>query len=378
MKRDVLIFWRNEPVDVELGAFEYITQNWGNRVIFVCFNDFAIERNQCEWSSGSLNQIILQKENSPESTINEFMNSYQDAINIFFGFRGKSQTILKKLAKQKRKICIIAERPSFNKKNIIECFLKILVYLYYCHIFNNKINIFFALGQKGVNSYKRFGIKATKLFPFMYNRKIVSFSNSIDESNVSNNRNIKMIYIGRFASKYKGVNVLLKAIYSKRLDYNKFTLDFVGNYGPLKKRILALSKKFENIRHLGIWPSDKVISNLVNYDVCIIPSIYEGWNLVASEAINAGVGSIISDQAVSDELIKASDAGIIVKAGSILSLRNAINTLLNNPQTLNVYKNNAKVYSNKISSETVGRYFIDIIDYNIYNSLKERPHCPWL
>ena len=81
-ERDELIFWRNVPVDVERGAFEYISKNWGKKVIFSCYSDYSTERKQCEWDADGLQQIILENHSKPDKTIEEIFDKYPNVFLI--------------------------------------------------------------------------------------------------------------------------------------------------------------------------------------------------------------------------------------------------------------------------------------------------------
>ena len=371
-----MIFWRDVPVDVERGAFEYISNHWGNKVIFVSYSDYAKEREQCQWGNNNLEEIILESQDNAEKYVKDLLNKYPNAIHIFNGFRGKTKIYLKRYVKNKNtKIGILAERPSFfgtKMKGFLRGKAIWALYHFYSFRYNKKINVFLALGQKGVDTYKSLGFNNTSLFPFMYNPLVKPFK-KIDIKNKSDV--IKMLYIGRFSAVFKGVDVLLEAI--KKIDKLNWQLDFVGGYGDLKDKVLDLAKLHTHVGFKGTWKSDEVISKISEYDLCIIPSKYDGWNLISNEAINAGVGAIITDQATSDELIKASGAGIVVPANNAEALSEAILKVLNNPELVHEFKKKAQIYAPKISSKVVGDYFIDIMDYTFDQKSESRPKCPW-
>jgi glycosyltransferase involved in cell wall biosynthesis len=378
-KRNELIFWRDVPVDVERGAFEYISEQWGNKVIFISYNGYSKERNQCNWEN-NLEEIILSDQDDIEQFVNEIINKYPSAIHIFNGFRGKTKKYLKRLSKVKNiKLGILAERPSYSGSIIKMTFRKIAtwaLYRYYSFKYSKNLSLFLALGQKGVDSYKLFGFKDDTLFPFMYNPLVKVSSENIDTSIIHQTEIIKMLYLGRFSGVFKGVDILLKAI--KTIDKRNWQLDFVGGYGDLKDKVLEITSANEHLHFKGTWKSDDVISKISKYDICVIPSKFEGWNLISNEAINAGIGVIVTNQATSDELIEASGAGIVVPANNEKALREAILKVLNHPELIQEFKEKAKIYAPKISSKVVGNYFIDIMDYVFYHDSETRPKCPWL
>lgn len=376
-KRDELIFWRDTPVDVERGAFEYISDHWGNKVKFISCGGYSKERAQCQWGNNNLEEIILEGQDNSEKYVKDLFNKYPNAIHIFNGFRGKTKIYLKKYVENKNtKIGILAERPSYFGTKIRVSLKRIAIwslYHFYSARYDKKIDVFLALGQKGVDTYRLLGFNGNALFPFMYNPLIGPNEKTVIEKKTNS---INMLYIGRFSATFKGVDILLEAI--KTIDKQNWQLDFVGGYGDFRNEVINFAKSHAHVRFKGTWKSDEVISKIKEYDLCIIPSKYDGWNLISNEAINAGVGVIITDQAGSDELVKVSGAGIVVPADNVEALSEAILKVLNNPELVQQFKKNAQIYAPRISSEVVGKYFIDVMDYTFYQKSKSRPKCPWL
>lgn len=374
-KRKKIVFWRDVPVDVEKGAFTYINQNWGNDILFVCSYGYSKERLMCEWDSGDLNQIILSEEKDPEEKIKKIMKDNEDSIHFFYGFRGETSKILKKYFKKNNKtFCVIAERPNYYNKSIFKNFAKNLLYKYYSIVYKNQISLFLAMGIKGVKEYKDIGFDERVLFPFMYNPLVEKKQKEVADKKSGE---IKFLYVGRLSSKFKGVDTLIDSL--DMIKPGCWEIDFVGGYGDLKDKIVQLSITKNNVNFKGSWLSNEVINNMKSYDICIIPSKYDGWNLVANEAINAGIGVIITDQATSDELVKESNCGFVIKSNNAKELSLAINNIIDNPSKIKDFKKNAQSYSPLISSEIVGGYFIDVLDYIFEgNTNLKRPVCPWL
>ena len=98
---------------------------------------------------------------------------------------------------------------------------------------------------------------------------------------------------------------------------------------------------------------------------------------MVNEAIHAGVGVIVSDEAVSDEVISTSNAGMVVKANNTQQLAQAMQLVINDPELCVKWKQNARNFVANISTETVGCYLISILRYIFYHQ-GERPRCPWL
>ena len=113
-----------------------------------------------------------------------------------------------------------------------------------------------------------------------------------------------------------------------------------------------------------------------DYDAVVIPTRYDGWNLLVNEAVNAGVPIVVTDGAVSDEIVSNFDCGIVVKNSSVNALAKGLQTLIDHPNLLQKFHENSRTARKFINEDVVGKYLIDIIKYSIYN-IGERPDCPW-
>ncbi len=99
---------------------------------------------------------------------------------------------------------------------------------------------------------------------------------------------------------------------------------------------------------------------------------------MVNEAIHCAVGVIATTESVSSELIQASGAGIVIPAGNAVALQVAMQSVIDNPALSESWRHKAIQYSSRISSASVGNYFIDILEYIFLEANKPRPVCPWL
>ena len=128
---------------------------------------------------------------------------------------------------------------------------------------------------------------------------------------------------------------------------------------------------------IGTVSFTDICNDMGKYDVCIVPSHYDGWNMTPNMAINAGCATVITNKATSDELIRLSDTGIVVEDNAE-ELFLAIKKMCEDTSVVTVFKEKTKSYKGKISGETVGQYFIDLLDYTFNFNDTKKPKCPWL
>lgn len=312
--------------------------------------------------------------------INGIILDNLDSLVVFGGFFGRVGKALKLYHKNGgRNAVVLTEKPSvlpvknFNKlirfaKNIkSRC-----IYSSAYKKVETAIKAILVTGVKGVNQFKSFGIPEEKLYNFMYTH--------IDEVDLpkitTNNEKVRFVYIGRFNYLNRGIDNLIRAFNKIKLD--NWTLDLVGGYGENAKEIISWANNCKNVSYIGAWKSNQVIANMRNYDICISPTRVDGWRIQVNQAIMAGIGTITTEEAISDELIKKSKSGIVVNAFNFNELYDAILYVLSNPSVIDIWKNNASNYKKYISNVKVASYVNKIFEYISFEDIKEKPRCPWL
>ena len=163
-----------------------------------------------------------------------------------------------------------------------------------------------------------------------------------------------------------------------KVKYTNWQLDLVGGYGEDSEEIIEWANSRERVSFIGSWQNNEVISRLADYDVCISPTRIDGWRIQVNQAIMAGIGTITTNEAISDELVVASRSGIVVNANKKRELKHAVESVLEHPETVSLWKKNARAYAHKITNPAFVDYFVRCIEY-IFNDNKneEMPECPF-
>lgn len=370
-----LLFWRNQPIDVDLVFYKELKEMWENEVLFVSFGDYDASRKQYGFSDNDLNQVIIDK--NSEAILDQILQRQEEYIHFFPGFRGTSSKILRKLAKKKNNIiCIIAERPNDHVgswREHLKGFASKALYRYFAKRYAKKISIFYCMGKSAMNCYIDWGFRRNTVHNFMYcceNTGHISLQDK-KEKRIQPH----FVYVGRMSRGYKGVDLLIKALESEPL--NGIHFDFVGGHGDALDDVKHLAELKSNINYLGTWPANEVVERLRKYDVCVIPSRYDGWNLLANQAILAGVAVVITDNCGSDELVDKGKAGLVIEHGSVESLITAIEYISNHADRIEEFKEHSMCYRENIEPAIVAEYFVNVIKKEVYGEVFE-VKCPWL
>jgi glycosyltransferase involved in cell wall biosynthesis len=134
-----------------------------------------------------------------------------------------------------------------------------------------------------------------------------------------------LLCIGRLVP-VKGHTVLLDAFARARAEVPELTLDLAGA-GPLEAELRAAAP--ENVRFLGrVAP---VQETLEEHAIVVVPSLGEGFGMVALEAMERGRPVIASAVGGLPELVLDGETGLVVPPGDAEALAAAIVRLARDP-----------------------------------------------
>lgn len=366
------IFWlEHHPRSIN-GIIEFLAEK--DPVYCICYDDGMFAgRASMGWTSESINGvefIYLNRLKNVNDFLANFCLSHHDAINYIMGVRAsKISECVKQfvLTQNDVKTYMLAERPYLYGKNFVSRTLLNLMYCYLGFKYRDKLDGVFAMGTLGVKAYKHWA--HGKVYPFLYPKFNVISTSENEASNPATP--LKVLYVGQL-DRRKGIDILLNVFQSLP---ESIHLDVVGDNGDIKCEMQNLMSKMPNVSYQGVWNSAEVARRTADYDLCVVPSRYDGWGMYVMEAIEAGVGVITTDQTGSKDLVYASGAGVVVEAGSLTSLKNAFQSVIDNPKITLEWKRNANIYKKQIERDCVGNYFLQIVSSSdSVPSVK----CPWL
>lgn len=371
-----VIFWQNMPSHHQSGAIRRLTEIWDGEVHGVFDMEMLPRRKALGWKTPDMGNMQMHYLNDQEfslSFVKEFCEKNSNAIHILGGFRGcRSVTLAWSILKKNptAKLVCMAERPHFRGwKSVFQW----IWYRAFFKRYGSRFKAVLSMGTLGVDCFRRLGCSKKILYPYIY--QVDEDSPSIVNSFDGLTERVHFVYIGKFNQR-KGVDVLLETLSQLSAGWR---LDFIGSGGTLEPSVRESthsSKCVGDIRYLGKIDSDEVIQHLREYDVCLIPSQHDGWGMVTNEALQAGIGVIVSDAAGSMDLVRASGAGLVVKAGDAFSLAMAMQEVIDHPEKINLWKERAEAFQPKMSAEVVGDYLADVLTHCFIRRASS-PVVPW-
>jgi glycosyltransferase involved in cell wall biosynthesis len=179
-----------------------------------------------------------------------------------------------------------------------------------------------------------------------------------------------VLFVGRLVYE-KGIHVLVNSL-PKVLERINAKIIVVGD-GYMKEQLSGL------VERLGLAPKvfftgfldDETLKNLqICADVCVVPSLFEPFGIVALEAMAAGTPVVVSDTGGLSEIVEHDITGVKVYPDNPDSLAWGITRVLLDKKHARLTKNNAiKSVQNRyswdiISRQTKGLYEAVINEYS--------------
>lgn len=156
---------------------------------------------------------------------------------------------------------------------------------------------------------------------------------------------IKFLYVGQITYR-KGVHHLLNVVESMP----DIDLTLVGSYNaesPLYKDYYTK----EHIHFTGHIAHDKVRRYMHEADVFVFPSLSEGFSLSCLEALSQGLPVICTENSGSNDAVINGENGFVVEAGNEEKLKNAIEWIVCNSDSIEKMSKNALESSKKYTWE---------------------------
>ncbi len=211
------------------------------------------------------------------------------------------------------------------------------------------INYVFAFGPLAVSYYNSWS-KKWKVIPFAY-----CTAPKKESKEIKYNNNINLVFVGSL-TKNKNVQAIFTSMQSLSSNTNLHIIGDGNEYNNLKKT--ANSKQIEKqVFFHGKQSMEKVHSMILDYDILILPSHYDGWGAVINEALQSGLYVICSNKCGAQALLTDSKIGKVFKTQKELS--QILKECCIHIEDIRKNREKRLSWSKNISGEKIAKYFID-------------------
>lgn len=217
-----------------------------------------------------------------------------------------------------------------------------------------------ATGRTAYNQFRMAGLPDRSIVPFGYtvppHPELPLDSSACDVE-------LRLIFVGSLVS-LKNVDLLFSAL--EHLEEHNWSLTVVGD-GPLRRRLQAratANRWCERVLFRGPLSSTNTRAAVVNSDVLVLPSSYDGWGAVVNEALMSGVRVIVSDAAGASDLVVGDLQGTVFRTGDVSCLKAALTAELTSHHRRNQREALRSWATERISGEALAKYLVACLEHN--------------
>ena len=278
-------------------------------------------------------------------------------INIIQGITGNSYLgNIFKYIKSKRRSKVYIYMETINRNGILSI-LKKIKYSILLILVRKKFDKILYCGN---NEFKEWllslpFLKKTNILEYGYYINSYDYDHLLKKNNLSYTK-FRILFAGRNLRR-KGLKKLIKAFLIEFKNDNDVELIVVGKNTD-NKNFIKLKDKEKNIKFLGIIKRDELREMLIDIDCLIMPSSFEGFGVIALEAMLAGCLTIVTEKCGVSNWTRRYPGGFVILNNSLnqirIGMRKAYHlgkiSIKKRIQNINWAK---KAYSPKIGSQKI-------------------------
>ena len=229
-----------------------------------------------------------------------------------------------------------------------------------------------AIGHRTAKWVTERGMHAKQVFPFAYFLPSLQ-GQPIQLANTSTGP-FRFVFVGQFIAR-KRLALLISALAA--LNRKDFELVVVGS-GPLENelRTFAEAALQNRVKWIGRLPMCEVQNVVAHCDCLVLPSRFDGWGAVVSEALMVGTPVICSDACGSADVVQASGVGGVFRAPITSELTSLLLHLLDSGRLEPKARADLALWAMKLGAEAGAEYLRAVLDCSAGHC--QRPALPWL
>lgn len=296
-------------------ANELVTR--GVSVTFVAGKPLSDERKAIGWEVNVSDAVrVLLGENA--AVVGEFVAGQgPDVVNVVSGFRGGRLSRLARHALQKRgrRYWVMAEGVDDSSWHGM-----MKRFLYRALLAQQIENIagILAIGYKAKEWYRQRGVPDAKIFDFAYFPQACAGEAATRRGGGTP---FRFMFVGQCIAR-KRVSLLIRALHAIDEDFELW----IAGDGPEKETLQPLAHNLlgQRVKWFGVLPISRVPSVMAEADCLVLPSRWDGWGAVASEAMIVGTPVVCSSACGVAEAVLASGEGGVFEAENQAALTDAL------------------------------------------------------
>lgn len=214
------------------------------------------------------------------------------------------------------------------------------------------------------------GADADCIFPFAY---FLPDRPKASASVLRSEAPFRFLFVGQLIQR-KRLDQLIETLAS--LAVPSIELAVIGS-GPLERELRAKAEAAlgDRLLWLGRQAQNRIPDHMAAADCLVLPSRFDGWGAVVSEALMAGTPAICSSRCGAAGVVRASGRGGVFPADDIDALAVALRRLLDRGKPVSAERADLARWAQCIGAEAGAEYLHQILGSAARD--EERPVPPW-
>ena len=207
------------------------------------------------------------------------------------------------------------------------------------------------------------GFPKTKIYEFSYVIESESLPNldNLNHFKLQENTKFQVLYVGKLIPR-KRVDLLLKAI--SKLSRKDIHLTIVGE-GRQANSLINLSHRLKISDQVSFLPSmtnEETLQLLSQSDLLVLPSRWDGWGAVVTEALSVGTPVICSDRCGAASIIYVQHLGSTFRYDSVNDLTHKLDSQIIKGRLSNIEVNQIQNSFEKFQANYISKRLLQFIE----------------
>ncbi len=367
------VFWQ-DSLSIHQSAFiRNLASICPDAVTLVVWDEIDPNRRGTGWYRPDFGKArIISKPTSKEQSQLFFSNT-SSSVHVFSGTRAHPRVWDAFCQSRSSDACVGIYSEAYNGTGL-KGLLRLLRSRYDSLWLRERVNFILGIGRVGVNWFTRSRYLPDRIFPFGYFTETPLIRNNRTSQEALSCDIFDLIFVGQLIPR-KGWDILLNALHG--LKSSAWCLHVVGD-GKDRDEFTRLCAKLglnNCVRLYGNMPNSEAMDLISKSDLLVLPSRWDGWGAVVSEALMLGVPAVCSDRCGVADLLDGHERGEVFSAGSVAGLRTALERRISQGKKDPVTTEKILEWSKCINGESAANYFLEIISASSTRGSKPVP--PW-
>lgn len=356
-----------------MASLAHALANRGHKVKYIAQKESLPERTELGWNIPSLGAAELVMCTTPADLRELADSATVSTEHIFQGFRGNGYLSEGYKALSRRKIAFWIFMETVDNRGLNGLARR----AYYRQVFarwTRSLKGVLAVGADMPKWLLECGVSEQLIVPFTY---FLPEPPPSDGTASNRSDSFQIMFVGKLTRR-KGVDVLLHALSDLREAAKPSQVIIVGA-GPELGRLQALSQRMgisASVTWLGNRGIDEIPGLMKEADLLVLPSRFDGWGAVVTEALMAGTPTIATDMCGAAEAVRASGCGAVVPAGNPSALAEAIVEEVSHGPVTAEFRSQLACWARAFGARQGAEYLSAVLDTACSGA--EPPCPPWL